>query len=372
MKDNGGNSNNEITYYIDESGNTGDLILGGENLSFGGQPYFGLGCLGITDIEAFEEDINALKSKHRIKAADMKSTKIYKNKPKFILDLAHLIADQKIPFFIELVEKKFFIATNISFYLVWPPYYCGGDSKSNDFIRNVFAQFITLNAPDEAFTSYFKACQSQAKEDLVQAFGTLLKFAKSDSSDRHRHLAESVEQSMDDFEIMLTEESSEDKAIRRFLPIPDTGKKGKDIWILPNYSSLTNIYARINHAHDGNIKSVKLVHDAQAQFDDILFLAKQAAESATPERDVSPIANYHFLEQAELSIGKSEDCVGIQAADILTGFMVRYAQDKVFYKIEPSADLAKAFHLMADAEDPLNGYGVNYVWSHNVLDVPPR
>tara|TARA_Y100000815_G_scaffold115242_1_gene104074 strand:+ start:1826 stop:2944 length:1119 start_codon:yes stop_codon:yes gene_type:complete len=366
------NSNNRITYYIDESGNTGDLILGGENLSFGGQPYFGLGCLGIKDVEAFEEDINALKSKHRIQASDMKSTKIYKIKPKFIFDLIHLIADRKIPFFIELVEKKFFIATNISFYLVWPPYYCGGDSKKNDYIRNVFAQFITLNAPNEVFTSYFKACQSQVKEDLIQAFETLLSFAKSDSSDQYRHLAESVEESMGDFNIMLKKESSEDEAIRRFLPIPDTGKKGKEIWILPNYSSLTNLYARINHAHDGKIKSVKLVHDVQAQFDDILFLAKQAVESATPDRKVSPIANYNFLEQAELSIGKSEDCVGIQVADILTGFMVRYAQDKIFYKIEPALELVKAFHLMANAEDPVKGYGVNYVWSHNVIGAPPR
>lgn len=328
--------------------------------------------MGIKDVEAFEEDINTLKSKHRIQAADIKSTRIYKNKPKFILDLIRLIADRKIPFFIELVEKKFFIATNVSFYLVWPSYYSGNDSKSDDYIRNVFAKFIALNAPNEVFTSYFKACQSQAKEDLIHAFETLLNFAKSDSGDKHRYLAESIEQSMDDFDIMLKEGSCEDKTIRRFLPMPDTGKKGKAIWMLPNYSSLTNLYARINHAHDGNIKSVKLVHDVQAQFDDILFLAKQAAESATPDRDISPIANYNFLEQAELSIGKSEECVGIQAADILTGFIVRYAQDKVFYKIEPALELVKAFHLMADAEDPVKGYGVNYVWSHNLLDAPPR
>jgi hypothetical protein len=103
--------NTEITYFIDESGNTGDLILGGETLSYGGQPYFGLGCLGIKDLTQFEADISALKLKHWIQSNDLKSTKIYKSKPAFILDLVKLIANDKTPFFIERVEKKFFVAT---------------------------------------------------------------------------------------------------------------------------------------------------------------------------------------------------------------------------------------------------------------------
>ncbi|WP_170860644.1 DUF3800 domain-containing protein [Pseudomonas marincola] len=360
----------EITYFIDESGNTGDLILGGEALSYGGQPYFGLGCLGIKDLAQFERDINSLKLKHRIQANDLKSTKIYKNKPSFILDLVKLITDRKIPFFIELVEKKFFAATNLVFYLVWPPYFSGPESKGLDFIRTVFAQMLTKEAPNEVFTKYFKACQSQSKEDLLQAFEYILKFARSGATSQHASMVESILETIDDFQTMLLDESSETEVVRRFLPMPDPGKKGKDVWILPNYSSLTNLYARINHAHDGEIKHVKLVHDVQTQFDDILFSAKQAAEDAIPEREISPIANYQFLQQAELSIARSEDSVGIQAADILTGFMVRYAQDKVFYKVETAPELSMAFHLMACAEDPEKGYGVNYVWCHNILTAP--
>lgn len=360
----------EITYFIDESGNTGDLILGGETLSYGGQPYFGLGCLGIKDITQFEADITALKLKHRIQANDLKSTKIYKNKPAFILDLIKLIAIQKIPFFVELVEKKFFAATNLAYYSIWPPYFSGPGSKQADYIRTVFAQILTKEAPNQVFTMYFKACQSQSKDDLLRAFDCILEFARSGTSPQHAAMAESVLETMDDFQVMLTKEPSVEKAVRRFLPLPDPGKKGKEVWILPNYSSLTNMYARVNHAHDGQIKHVKLVHDVQTQFDDILFSAKKAAEDATPGREVSPIANYQFLQQAELSIARSEDSVGIQAADILTGFIVRYAQDRLVYKVEPAHELSMAFHLMAEAEDELKGYGVNYVWCHNTLDVP--
>jgi len=360
----------EITYFIDESGNTGDLILGGDTLSYGGQPYFGLGCLGVKDIKQFETDIGALKSKHRIQANDLKSTKIYKNKPAFILGLVKLIANQRLPFFIELVEKKFFAATNLVYYLVWPPYFSGPENKKLDFIRTVFAQILTKEAPNEVFSLYFKACQSQSQDDLLRAFECILDFARSGNTPQHAAMADSILETMDDFKIMLTQESSEEHAVRRFLPMPDAGKKGKEVWILPNYSSLTNMYARINHAHDGQIKRVKMVHDVQTQFDDILFLAKKTAEDTTPDRAVSPIANYQFLQQAELSIARSEDSIGVQAADILTGFIVRYAQDRIVYKVEPAPELSMAFHLMANAEDEMKGYGVNYVWSHNTLTMP--
>ncbi|MFG0548921.1 DUF3800 domain-containing protein [Pseudomonas sp. yb_9] len=370
MPDQGRQDVAEITYFIDESGNTGDLTLGGESLSFGGQPYFGLGCLGVRNMVEFNNDITELKAKHRIQTNDLKSTKIYKGKPKFILDLVKLIKDKKIPFFVELTEKKYFIATNLVFYLVCPPYFRGGESQKLNFIRNVFSQFLTKHAPNEVFKSYFDACNSQSKEGLLMAFETLLRFAHSGSTELHRSLVTSVTTAMEDFQIMLTQEPSETEAVRRFLPLPDTGKKGKEVWILPNYSSLTNIYARINYAHDGNIERVKIVHDVQTQFDDILFSAKEAAESATVTREVSPTTNYRFLEQAEMSIGRSEESLGIQAADILTGFLVRYAQDIVIHKVDPAPELVAAFYLLALAEQYSNGYGVNYVWSHNDLTAP--
>lgn len=115
---------------------------------------------------------------------------------------------------------------------------------------------------------------------------------------------------------------------------------------------------------------MKIVHDVQTQFDDILFSAKKAAEDATPEREISPTANYRFLEQAEMTIGRSEESLGIQAADVLTGFLVRYAQDLVIHEVDPAPELVAAFYLLAAAEHPHKGYGVNYVWSHNDLTSP--
>lgn len=357
-----------ITYFIDESGNTGDLITAGDKLEFGNQPYFGLGCIGVTDAAGFDAKVINLKSKHNIKSSDLKSTKIYKNKPKFILDLIRLIADDKIPFFVELVEKKFFIATNISFYLVWPPYFNIDDHEASNKMRNIFAQLITKNAPDEVFNTYFKACLEPTKESLMSAFQALLVFGQSQHADPiYQGLVKCVNESIDDFSLMIEEENSVEEAVKRFLPLPDTGKKGKEYWILPNYSSLTNLYARINHAHEGKISDIHLVHDEQAQYDEILDLAKKAAEMLRNAREVSPIANYNFLEQASLTFARSEDNIGIQAADVLIGFLVRYAQEILCAKTEPAEELKEAFRVMAEAEDFEKGYGVNYVWSHNEI-----
>lgn len=355
----------QITYFIDESGNTGDLTLGGDTLSFGEQPYFGLGCIGVKDVEEFSTQISNLKDKHRIKSNDLKSSKIYKGKPKFILDLIKLIADTELPFFVELTEKKYFVATNVIYYLALPPYYVDNSDPDLQYTRNLLAEFVALHAPNEVFTNYFKACHTQENVHLVLAFETLLKFSRSGSSTLHRYLVDAVESAMGTFQKMLKQEASEAEAIKRFLPSPDTGKKGKNVWILPNYSSLTSLYARINHAHAGNIEGVKLVHDVQTQFDDILFGAKKAAEDSKPGHKISSTSNYDFLQIAVMSIERSEDSFGIQAADVLTGFLVRYAQDKLVYKIEPASELVEAFQLMAESEDPVKGYGVNYVWSHN-------
>lgn len=80
--------------------------------------------------------------------------------------------------------------------------------------------------------------------------------------------------------------------------------------------------------------------------------------------------NGRFLEQAEMSIERSEEFPGIQAADVLTGFLVRYAQDQVIHKVDPAQELVAAFYLLAAAENPYKGYGVNYVWSYNDLTSP--
>jgi len=67
-----------LNYYIDESGNSGDVLSAGENFDFCGQQVFSLACIGVSDVVKLDDFISTLKNKHRIQGAELKSTKIYK------------------------------------------------------------------------------------------------------------------------------------------------------------------------------------------------------------------------------------------------------------------------------------------------------
>ena len=58
----------EKKFYIDESGNTGDLIITKNNSNFSSQEYFTLACISLNDAELDEinEYIKKLKLKYKI------------------------------------------------------------------------------------------------------------------------------------------------------------------------------------------------------------------------------------------------------------------------------------------------------------------
>ena len=79
-------------FYIDESGNSGDLIMSNENINFASQEYFTLACIGFEDeiLDNIETFINELKIKYKIQNSELKFSKmkhIFGHKIGFILEL---------------------------------------------------------------------------------------------------------------------------------------------------------------------------------------------------------------------------------------------------------------------------------------------
>jgi hypothetical protein len=62
------------TYYVDESGNTGDLVRSGGDVGFDSQPVFVLACVGCDDTEALATEIERLKVLHQVQAPELKSS----------------------------------------------------------------------------------------------------------------------------------------------------------------------------------------------------------------------------------------------------------------------------------------------------------
>jgi hypothetical protein len=75
--------------------------------------------------------------------------------------------------------------------------------------------------------------------------------------------------------------------------------------------------------------SVRIIHDEQLQYGHILDDGKRASEEFA-ERGLTwplPHADYGFTQGAHLTFASSDTSAGIQAADVIAGFVMRYVQD---------------------------------------------
>lgn len=63
-------------FYMDESGNTGDIAATSNKLDFGGQPVFSLAAIGIPNEESLGQALITLRRKHNVQATELKLSRI--------------------------------------------------------------------------------------------------------------------------------------------------------------------------------------------------------------------------------------------------------------------------------------------------------
>jgi hypothetical protein len=107
-------------FYVDESGNSGDLVKAGKTFDFGQQPVFVLMGIGIDEDEALGAELERLRTRHRVKGRELKSSTL-KSKPGFVADLIAYLEQRSCPIFAEVVDKRFFICATMVNHFVIPP-----------------------------------------------------------------------------------------------------------------------------------------------------------------------------------------------------------------------------------------------------------
>jgi hypothetical protein len=350
-----------IKYFIDESGHSGDLINSGKALDFDGQPIFSLACFGVSDGTLLDDAIVRLASKHRINSLELKSSSL-KKKPGFTLDLVELICSESLPFFIEVVDKKFFLCVNIVNHHIVPPSAGIEQDYLTNFTCNRFAEYLYDHAPITVFEKFLAACSDPSELTLRESFRALMYLVERDrgESAEAEGIRMNLVESLDDYESMKQEC---DDAHLQFLPSPDKSKHSKLIWMLPNLSSLCNIYARINLFHDGALSDICMIHDEQKQFDEILEISKQSAESLLKSGAsvYTPHSNYNFNQSAPLFFAESGRSSGIQIADVLAGFVMRYFKDSMVDAKSIRPQLHTAYEMLKTNSNATKGVGVNLV-----------
>ncbi|MBH0022240.1 DUF3800 domain-containing protein [Pseudoalteromonas sp. SWXJ133] len=328
----------KYTYYLDESGNSGDLIGNKMNLAFGNQPIFTLSCIGISDLKKTIRFVSELRTKHDINDDELKSSELYFTKPEAILDLAKFISNERLPILVELVEKKYCIATNIVNHHIMPPYYMPDESDGKaQYIRNGLADYIANNLTDDCYESFFYACNNPSEENLLSSMNDLKNFfnIKKDVSNFYELTGKSIDETIDDYNVMKSRVGSE-LAIKKFLPLPDTTKKGINIKLLPHVHSIFNIIGRLNKYHCKELSNVTLLHDVQNDFDSILIYCKEFLENENLSGNGPPVLNsdYEVTEKLTLEFVDSEKNVGVQIADLLAGFFNRYINGLLYKNVD--------------------------------------
>lgn len=355
-----------LNYYIDESGNSGDVLSTGENFDFYGQPVFSLACIGVDDTKKLDDFILNLRKKYQIQSSELKSSKIYRKNPKFIVDLVAFLAKEHIPVFIEVVDKKYYISANIVNCHVMPAYFSPPETPKSQLARNHCADFIYDNAPNSVFNKFVGVCKAPSNETLLESFNEIQDFAKNyfPASDLSIFILKNVDESINDYDELRSR--NEKEACFRFIPTPDSSKREKPIWMLPNLSSFTNIYARINLYLDGNISGANIFHDEQSHFDEVIAINKKLLEEIDMKNAISICtARYSFSGSASLEFSKSHDHCPIQVADILAGMVMRYVQEKI-EGARSRPEIVAAYDGILRMSNPYRGVGINLVTTSKV------
>lgn len=356
-----------MNFYFDESGNTGDLSRTNAQLEFGGQPVFSLAAVGVAIENELAQKLNELRKKFNIQSDELKLSKVIKRKPDFVLEAVAFLAGNNFPFFVEIVDKKYQLSVSIVNGFVWPPYFNTKESRKTVWLKNIFADYIYHKISNDVFFSFVQCMHEPSNEKTNEFFNLLKETTSKDSHEVAQGITSQVEESKDDFRLMIEDEGAE--AYKRFLPLPDIGKRNQEVWMLPNFSSFTNIYARINLNRSGELSGCKFIHDEQAHFDEIIECAKNQVESQDTENlsYKPPFADYNIKNAASLFFKASHESTGIQLADIVAGLSTRWYLAKLQNETDRKV-LDQAMNLLLYHSDRNKGTGINAVAPHNMAE----
>ncbi|WP_066768239.1 DUF3800 domain-containing protein [Sphingobium sp. CCH11-B1] len=345
------------TYFIDESGHSGDLASA-KALDFANQPVFALACIGVVDEQGLADEMERLRILHRCGPGELKSDMA--RLPQFVTDLVAYLGACDCPVFIELVDKRFFIAIHIVNHLL-----CGGIGLDHVPmpVRNAVAEFLTDEPSDQILLDYIAACRVHSIDAIRTLLNALWTWLDASDEDVAR-IAQFLTMEARD-RLNLGESKLED-----FLPLADRTETDRMVWMLPNLTCLTNIYARINLSRPDGLDGITLVHDEQLQYGRILADTKALMEELARQGNAPSalFADYDLSGAAALRFVASTSDIHLQASDLLAGCAMRFARDAMAKRRKLSPKLRDAFFALLGLTEETQGRGINLVFTDTALE----
>jgi len=323
-----------MTIYMDESGNSGDVIATIESIGdFHGQPYFTLAGVGL-DIKKearVVSDIEILKKKYGY-TGELKSSKNID----FLLDLLNLLYKENCPIFVELMDKKCFIATRITHTILFTTSELPKTKEIFEYARQV-TEMVYHHLSDTIFEEYCKVAKNPDNDSFLNLINSLEDELKGwRQNEETQIIADTLlfccRQVLIDFNWCLIRNDSPKPAYWYFIPPPDYDKKNRIIAFLPHVTAASNIFARMEkYRIDNKIDSILIIHDEQKQFEgiieDTLNSMKQLPSDAVDSSWLEEKGTFNISSKINLTFDDSKKFTMIQVADVIASLVRRIWQD---------------------------------------------
>jgi len=327
----------KFKFYLDESGNSGENPFDSE------QPYFVLSGLLLNSKQESEltDLVTYNKPKFNIQGNELKSTALYKSKDKFIKIIFNYLKEDKIPIFAELVNKKHFIAANISTFIFEDQGLLnkGYISKKDLIYNNAYLTSIldhntlksylefSKNNNHEKLLEFISNLKSNMKQNKDSFFKQILIEEKKYRNYNKKQILNELKEYQNNFlnKINIFKSYSSKLSVDDldlFCPSPNLDKRGNVKNLLPNLTSIMNISSRLsNYIKNNNINLTTIIHDVQKDYDEIF---KQYFNQFKQTNKYSSIDNSMLNVNLEFENAKETNSIPLQVADLISGVIFRY------------------------------------------------
>jgi len=325
--------NQNLTVYIDESGNSGEVFVNLETIKhFHNQPYFVLAGIGIANMDAkeIEGEILRLKSAYKINSSELKASKLFK-KPKFILDLFEYLERKNCPFFVELMDKKFYLAIQVVDYFIFPPPTLSMMPANVQKIwlktKPQLANYIYENFSDSLFTNLCEAYSHYDKHYFEKILDSFIEELKQKKDEESEAILGHTIKTKEEYEELAAKKDLPREAFTYFLRLPDRFEV-KEVSLLPHVEALFNLCARVEqYRYDKNLSPVKFIHDEQKAYENIFKDCfdnmKQFNIGIFELQPFFDKSKFQLAKDNRLEFANSNASIFIQIADLLSGFVLR-------------------------------------------------
>lgn len=351
------------TFYMDESGQGGDLATAGPSLDFRNQPVFVLAAVGCDAEADLAEGVKSIRVRRFPQAVELKAASGHAS-PAAVGDLLDVLERVQAKILMEVMDKRFTLAATMTNTLVMRPVGPSDRNPKAYWLRAQLAECLHDAAPTAVYDAFLDACRQPSEETIKAAFRAILVWIPPSTS-RDTLMGALRFITLDSLKDFRKAGPRRPEVQRRFLPLSDPGHSGKPVWVLPHLSAFTSLYARINRLRNSRLDGVRILHDEQRYYADILASAKVAAEglAGDGEEIVFERADYRFGETGDLAFVPSDGLAGIQAADLLAGFAMRHVRD-ILAGGSPSPEAVAAFRRLTDGRQAHRGVGMNLMLSN--------